>query len=346
MKKVLFAAAVVAALSLTACNENMVIEAPVEDAISVSAFSPVPTKGTVLTGTSLNPYYTEFSVDAFYFSAGETFMNATLYDYTTKWYYKNDTDVKYWPKTGYINFYGLVPTSDAEFTKSVTKDAQTLTVTVPAENANQKDILVAQCLNAKKDDRNGDNATSTPNSGDVPMVFRHSLSQVNFAAKNTNANLTVAITGVKIVNANNKATVSFDGTTAELAGTATTYAAKLGAASYTLDATSESLMAADGHLILAPQSTDKWNLKTGAEDNDGARFVITASIVDATNVTIYSGDIYMPVDLNWEAGKNYIYTFVFGTGAGYDEDGNKVLDIITFDPSVADWTDVSGDITM
>ena len=59
------------------------------------------------------------------------------------------------------------------------------------------------------------------------------------------------------------------------------------------------------------------------------------------DVTLYNGDIYIPVDIKWEVGKKYIYTFVFsekGHG-GYDEHGNDVLIPIEFNVYVDDFAD-------
>ena len=61
----------------------------------------------------------------------------------------------------------------------------------------------------------------------------------------------------------------------------------------------------------------------------------------ADDVTLYNGDIYIPVDIKWEVGKKYIYTFVFSEKghAGYDEKGNDVLIPIEFNVTVDDFAD-------
>ena len=59
------------------------------------------------------------------------------------------------------------------------------------------------------------------------------------------------------------------------------------------------------------------------------------------DVTLYNGDIYIPVKIDWQVGKKYIYTFVFsekGHG-GYDEHGNDVLIPIEFNVTVDDFAD-------
>ena len=59
----------------------------------------------------------------------------------------------------------------------------------------------------------------------------------------------------------------------------------------------------------------------------------------ADDVTLYDKYIYIPVNINWQVGKKYIYTFVFSEKghAGYDEKGNDVLIPIEFNVTVDDF---------
>jgi hypothetical protein len=272
-------------------------------------------------------------------------MNNIPYVYSTSWAYQNDTDKKYWPQTDAINFYGYVPVSGYA-TPTITSTTQSLSVTVPTASAAQQDVMYAKCLNATKSNRDGDNTTATPASGSVPMVFHHALSQVNFAAKNTNSLIKVTVTGVAIKNVKNTVSVDFSGN-ATTSGSLTDYAAVLDNASYALTATATTMTTND-HLILAPQSTATipWD-PTVTSDATGSRFAITCKILDAaTDVVIYDGVAYLPATFNWQSGKNYIYTFVFGDGAGKTPDGDNILDYITFVPSVETWVDQSNDVTM
>jgi hypothetical protein len=62
--------------------------------------------------------------------------------------------------------------------------------------------------------------------------------------------------------------------------------------------------------------------------------------------------VYIPVAFDWSGGHKYTYTFIFGStgstsnGGGYDEDGNQVLNSITYKVSVDDFVQDSKDITM
>ena len=48
--------------------------------------------------------------------------------------------------------------------------------------------------------------------------------------------------------------------------------------------------------------------------------------------------IWVPFGADWQPGKRYVYTLIFG--GGYDKDGKPILQPINFDPSVEDWVNV------
>ena len=54
------------------------------------------------------------------------------------------------------------------------------------------------------------------------------------------------------------------------------------------------------------------------------------------------GTLYVPFGADWEPGKRYVYTLIFG--GGYTEKGNPVLTPISFEPSVETWKDENKDI--
>ena len=86
-------------------------------------------------------------------------------------------------------------------------------------------------------------------------------------------------------------------------------------------------------------------------EEDKAYFIVTCHVKNVAkgdglaatldDVTLYNGDIYIPVDIKWEVGKKYIYTFVFSENGhgGYDEHGNDVLIPIEFNVYVDDFAD-------
>ena len=121
-------------------------------------------------------------------------------------------------------------------------------------------------------------------------------------------------------------------------------------------------------LLLLPQTSTPWNPETvpapGFVGNagNGSYFLVNCAIYniagakfDPVNDTPLWGttdaheQAAIPVAINWEQGKKYIYTFIFGEGGGYDpddpdpEDPDKpdpVLIPITFEVTVDDFVEV------
>lgn len=103
-------------------------------------------------------------------------------------------------------------------------------------------------------------------------------------------------------------------------------------------------------LIVLPQELDAATINsTKKPGTEGAYFKVTCLVKNVAkgdglaattdDVTLYDGDIYIPVEIKWEVGKKYIYTFVFSEKghAGYDEKGNDVLIPIEFNVTVDDF---------
>ena len=103
-------------------------------------------------------------------------------------------------------------------------------------------------------------------------------------------------------------------------------------------------------LIVLPQGLDAATINsTKKPGTEGAYFKVTCLVKNvakgdglaatADDVTLYDGDIYIPVKIDWQVGKKYIYTFVFSEKghAGYDEKGNDVLIPIEFNVTVDDF---------
>ena len=105
-------------------------------------------------------------------------------------------------------------------------------------------------------------------------------------------------------------------------------------------------------LIVLPQELDAATINsTKKPGTEGAYFKVTCLVKNvakgdglaatAKDVTLYNGDIYIPVKIGWKVGKKYIYTFVFSEKghAGYDEKGNDVLIPIEFNVTVDDFAE-------
>ena len=121
-------------------------------------------------------------------------------------------------------------------------------------------------------------------------------------------------------------------------------------------------------LLLLPQTSTPWDPETtpapglAGNASNGSYFLVNCAIYNV------AGDVFdeeedtplwgttdaheqaaIPVAINWEQGKKYIYTFIFGEGGGYDpddpdpEDPDKpdpVLIPITFEVTVDDFVEV------
>lgn len=146
------------------------------------------------------------------------------------------------------------------------------------------------------------------------------------------------------------------------------------ATSVSLTNTNETAKAYDKVMLLLPQSSTKWDVGTNAttgkpEDQTGTYFLVKCQIYNVAGTTVNKNtdvclwgnggaeDVAIPVALNWEQGKKYIYTFVFGDGnGGYDPDPDPddpdpkptpVLVPITFEVTVDDFVPVGNqDIEM
>ena len=121
-------------------------------------------------------------------------------------------------------------------------------------------------------------------------------------------------------------------------------------------------------MLLLPQETTAWDVnsdeaKGKPADQNGTYFLVKCRIYNVAGETVDTGkdillwgnidgtgkDAAIPVALNWEQGKKYIYTFVFGDGnGGYDPDPDDpnpdptpVLVPITFEVTVDDFVPVT-----
>lgn len=120
-------------------------------------------------------------------------------------------------------------------------------------------------------------------------------------------------------------------------------------------------------LLLLPQTSTPWDPETtpapgfvGNAEN-GSYFLVNCAIYNVAGDKFVPEDTPLwgttdvheqaaiPVAINWEQGKKYIYTFIFGEGGGYDpddpdpEDPDKpdpVLIPITFEVTVDDFVEV------
>ena len=110
------------------------------------------------------------------------------------------------------------------------------------------------------------------------------------------------------------------------------------ATAVSLTNTDETTKAYGNVMLLLPQETTAWDVnsdeaKGKPADQNGTYFLVKCQIYNVAGTTVDKDndvclwgkngaeDVAIPVALNWEQGKKYIYTFVFGDGnGGYDPD--------------------------
>ena len=278
----------------------------------------------------------------------------------------NKTYVRYWPQgdTETLDFYAHVNAGGAFAWNNGAPKIENFKVDTGVTK--QVDLLYAVEMGKSK------------TTDAVNLNFRHALSQVVFKAKNTNKHLHVIINGVSVHNVAetntftyvaNSTTNNYDihkdtgsinnqgtwGTPSSYNDYKVTFENKAvignGEVVDLTEITHSGIEDKSNILLMLPQVTAAWNhATTKVPGDEGAYFKISCEIYNvagtafaaATDVLLYKGNAVIPVPVNWEQGKKYIYTFAFGQGnAGYDENGEDVLTPITFTVSVDDFEEVS-----
>ena len=338
---------------LGACTNDEVIDVKQTGSIDLRPLIENSTRATATTVANLG----SFKVDVL--KGTETYgaMTVTGSDNGTKW---TTSPLTYWPSDAsqQLDFYAYAPTSTTGVT--INNTGKKITSYTPSTTVSeQKDLVIAYNTGTK---------TANEASG-VPLLFKHTLSQIEVKAKCANANMKVEIIGVKVVSVAKDGTFTFptattqSGTGHELAlglwNTAssqkTAYMVR-NSAPVELTKTAQSLMpSTSGTFMLIPQAITPWNKQNNATtagsyisvlcrisnvsgDNETLIFPTTAGKYGFSAVAIGTTDN----DKTWEPGKKYIYTLeFFGTDSGggrFDPDptvpdgGGGDTDVDTTDP--------------
>lgn len=214
----------------------------------------------------------------------------------------------------------------------------------------------------------------------VNLAFHHALSQVVFTAQCANPHIDVRIGNISVVGVAGEGTLemSADRTTEApnwsipstyTPGTFSTDpdgdagATKVGSdvtpvtsdpsqSSYALMMLPQTVAAAD------PSQSNPWsgqkaylkiqciiyNVGHGenGSSNDAIDTMIFGTKTDMGGGFIRQdyGTLYLPLNVDWQMGKRYVYNLVFGQGnGGYDENGNSILIPIKYSTSVDNWVE-------
>lgn len=274
-----------------------------------------------------------------------------------KWNYTTSADLKYWP-TDALNFYAVSPGGDQIlYSWQISDSEKKIHVSTvdeygdPENNPKNVDVMYAITLNQNK----------SLNGGTVKMHFRHILSQVAFKAKTETPNMEVTIEGIKIYNFHSSGYFTLPTTDVppaqdnwkwpNIGYQKSSFTAVKGKS---IDVgNTETPISMDEPMLFIPQKLNKWTTTAASpKTTDQAKAAnesyleISCKIKLGGAYMVGSGDaygnLYVPFGADWQPGKRYIYTLVFG--GGYDVNGNSILTPINFTADTEAWGGESTDL--
>lgn len=277
----------------------------------------------------------------------------------SKWDYADSDQVLYWPHDDAVDFYAVSPVGyDTHYTATINSGSQTIGYGFMFDEYDHDngeeyhvDLMYASAKDMKK----------SVSGGVVKLQFKHALSQLQFKAKKKDSNINVEIASITLCNA------------AHLYGTFTFPTVDNPDGSWSVNpqfianntvgmirtpivvsgGDNPTDISGNKSMLIIPCSLSKWNLSVPAETSSDVYLKIKCKIWKGSGNDIHYfvpqegedyGYTYVPFEATWKPGKRYIYTLVFG--GGYTETGEEIDIVpITFEASVTEWNDASGDIT-
>lgn len=272
------------------------------------------------------------------------------------WTYNDPSNLRYWPNYS-LDFYAVSPATfpgELSLGWKFNHESPTIFYSPSDEYANTSipanvDVMYAV---AKGQTKSG--------GGKVNLAFKHILSQIAFQAKTNDPNLVVEINEIKLFNI--KFSGYFDIPTDNTAPTRNNWrpndlqsggldftVIKEGA-NITVNSTTDATdISKKTPMLVIPQQLRAWQTSTTTpktkddadKDKEG---YLGISCKIKVNGEYIKGDaskfeyIWVPFGADWQPGKRYVYTLIFG--GGYDEHGQPILTPINFEPSVEDWGNV------
>lgn len=371
--KFYFVSALASMALLSGCSDNELASVETSQKTPIgfhTVGSQMGSRATIITPSNLTT--TDFKVYAFT-NDGTAFMgendtdNGTpqhngvkikYYTENNKWDYVNSSDLRYWP-TKPLDFYAVNPGSvnedDFELQLSynwiINKNKQQINYTTSDEygpSAAHENIDVMYAI-AK-------NQTQNSNGGMVKFNFKHILSQIAFKAKTQYDDMVVEINGLKIHNVRSHGTFTLPTTdensevsrennwsnndtyikvTVGMKNTATADKKDVATDVFTKP------------MLFVPQELTPWSTKTTPKtkeqaDVDHESYIEISCKIKQKGAYLFGDDtnygtLYVPFNGNWQPGKRYVYTLIFG--GGYDDQGQPILSPINFDAETEDWVE-------
>lgn len=375
MKKVIFGTALASMALLSACSSDNELANVGTTANNAIGFHVVGNKAETranIINSSEDLKKTDFNVYAYINNAddsdGAPFMGGNDTELGNKginishkgsdWAYTTPSDIRYWPTTDTkLNFYAVNPGSTPLFTwkftntqkeiKYICYDEYLATNFYEEDGTKKKYLTNKDAMYAVAKGQ-----THETNNGKVKFTFKHILSQVVFKAKTQYDNdMEVDINAVSIHNFQTGGTFKIpvgapaqgDWTLNDI-NQATGFTVKKVETGKNITVT-ESKTAkdiSDGPMLFVPQKLTKWTVPstiTAANTAKESYLKISCKIKQGGaylfgSATDYK-DLYVPFEADWQPGKRYIYTLIFG--GGYNVQGQAILKPINFDAEVKAW---------
>lgn len=341
-----------------------------QNAIGFHALNTHVGRAILIDNNNITNY--DFNVCAFT-KDGKTFMGsddyfggANIAFSNDKWNYTSPSDMRYWPtEENPLDFYAVSPASkrnNTYFGWQFTPESRTIIYVASNEYFNsidqQKeekyeniDVLYAIAEDMTK-------SKTTNGIGIVQLKFKHALAQVVFNAKTAHQNIEVDINSIKICNAKRSGTFTLsdskwtmvnqvDPNTGKPAGYYDPVAIQdatniiVNSTSYAKDITSSK------PLLVIPQKLTAWDFAIAAGDDKTQSCLEIMCKIKQNEKYIHGNEsnyakLYMPFSADWQPGKRYIYTLIFG--GGYDQNGNPILSPINFEASIERWVESTSNI--
>ena len=338
MKKAFYMMAA-AAIALSSCSSEETTDVAKSTAISFR-----PTVGFNSRGAELNnTNFTDMWVYAYDLKAIQGTGNGFEGEKFTKQGTSNDflpDTPLFWQAGSELRFFAINPVKNNwHGTLDINKTIASLTnVNIPTNIEEQKDLVIGS---------QSANANNHMDGSGVALTLNHILSQINFKAVNTNKRLTYHIAAIRIVNAKNGGSYSFNPTQSQTgvwAGKQTpevTYELDFKNNAIELNGTDdkkEAFLTREGHgAMLVPQTLAPWNGKevdeTTAPYDKGSYIALLVNVRYTNGSYVYpknaNGDenygwIAVPLPVNndtndeaeWKMGNKYIYTLNLSEGCG------------------------------
>lgn len=277
-------------------------------------------------------------------------------------FFKSSPNSYYWPNDdSELKFFAYAPSSsDLDGTLTIDNLTKTLADFSPKTTiADQKDFVSCKATGKK----------SVNESAGVALTFKHQLSQIEIKAKNDQDAYRYKVVAVRIGQPVSKGTFDFGTENWNLEMDKVNYTVP-DFGEITLNGTPESLMGTGGSAMLIPQQLTAWNAAGDKPNaNKGAYLAVKLQITTKAGTRVYPAEVVgdydwaaVPVNTNWEAGKKYVYTLDFTSGAGKVDPekpnpsdptdpfkpGDDILgnNAIKFTVQVTEWVEETKDVDM